>query len=248
VLVHAGAQEAIFLFIHAVLEPGDRVIVQWPCYQSLAQVAQSMGCEVSLWRARESEGWAPDVDELRSFLRGGAKAIIINSPHNPTGYHMPPAVFGEINALAEAHGALLFSDEVYRELELDPLDRLPAACDLGSHAVSLGVMSKAYGLAGLRIGWIATHNAALRERMAALKDYTTICSSAPSEFLAELALRHRKDLTNSNLALIQRNLTELDGFFHRHADRFVWTRPKAGPIAFPRLIGDDVNRRIDGFF
>ena len=101
-------------------------------------------------------------------------------------------------------------------------------------------MSKTYGLAGLRIGWIATHNAEILRRMAALKDYTTICNSAPGEFLAELALRHRERLAQRNVGIILHNLALLDDFFARHADRFAWQRPNAGPIAFPLLIGDDV--------
>jgi aspartate/methionine/tyrosine aminotransferase len=141
-----------------------------------------------------------------------------------------------LHDLACERGLYLFSDEVYRECEYRPEDRLPAGCDLGAHAVSLGVTSKTYGLAGLRIGWIATHNAELYRRMAALKDYTTICNSAPSEFLAELALRHRVSLAARNRTIIQRNLALLDAFFARHADRFAWQRPDAGPIAFPKLL------------
>ncbi len=101
-------------------------------------------------------------------------------------------------------------------------------------------MSKSYGLAGLRIGWIASRNKQVIERMAALKDYTTICNSAPSEYLAELALRQGTHLVNRNLEIIRSNLALLDVFFERRADRFEWTRPRAGPIAFPRLTGEEV--------
>lgn len=240
VLVHSGAEEAIFLFMHALLKPGDHAIVHAPCYQSLSELAHSIGCEVTRWTAREENSWALDLDELRRSLRPNTRVIVVNLPHNPTGYLMPHADFLELNALAQERGIVLFSDEVYRESEYRMQDRLPAACDVNETAVSLGVMSKTYGLAGLRIGWIATRNAALYERMAALKDYTTICSSAPSEFLAELALRHRETLAGRNVELITRNLSLLDAFFARHADRFVWTRPRAGPIAFPRLLGADV--------
>ncbi len=249
VLVHAGAEEAIFLFMHAVLEPSDHVIVQWPCYQSLMDVACSIGCSVTLWKAREVTGWAPDVDELKRHIRPNTKAIVINTPHNPTGYHFSATEFQAINWIAQSHGLHLFSDEVYREAEYRAEDRLPAACDLGEHAISLGVMSKTYGLPGLRIGWIATHNAATYSQMAALKDYTTICNSAPSEFLAEVALRHREVLVQRNVDIITRNLSVLDSFFQRYADRFVWQRPKAGPIAFPRLLGSvsDLGKGIEAF-
>ncbi|MFZ5855484.1 MAG: aminotransferase class I/II-fold pyridoxal phosphate-dependent enzyme [Chloroflexota bacterium] len=245
VLVHTGAEEAIFLFMHAALKADDHVIVHAPHYQSLSEAARSIGCSVSLWQAREENGWALDLDELQRLTRPATKAIIVNTPHNPTGYLMSHADFDALNRFARDRGLLLFSDEVYRESEYDPASRLPAACDLGDHAVSLGVTSKTYGLAGLRIGWIATHNRAVYERMASLKDYTTICNSAPSEFLAELALRNRDKLAARNLAIIQRNLSIVDAFLARHADLFSWVRPHAGSMAFPKLLHGDIEDFCD---
>ena len=240
VLVHTGAEEAIFLFMHAVLKAKDHVIVHWPCYQSLAEVARSIGCRVSLWKAREENGWALDLEELTRNIQPNTRVIILNTPHNPTGYLMPLNIFQEVSRLARENGIILFSDEVYRESEYREEDRLPAACDFGEHAVSLGVMSKTYGLPGLRIGWIATRNAEIYEKMAALKDYTTICNSAPSELLAELALRHRDALAERSLEIITDNLKVLDQFLDRHAALFAWQRPQAGSIGFPRLLGEDV--------
>ncbi len=245
VLVHTGAEEAIFLFMHAVLQPGDHVIVHWPCYQSLVEVARSIGCEVSLWKAREEDGWNPGVAALESLLRPNTRAVIVNTPHNPTGFLMARDEFKAISAIAREAGALLFSDEVYRESEYDPGTRLPAACDLGEHAVSLGVMSKTYGLAGLRIGWIATQNRDVYDKMAALKDYTTICNSAPSEFLATLALRHRGRLAARNVGIIRRNLEIAEDLFARHADLFSCVLPRAGSMAFPRYLGDSVDAFCD---
>jgi aspartate/methionine/tyrosine aminotransferase len=131
----------------------------------------------------------------------------------------------------------VLSDEVYRELEHDPASRLPAACDLYERACSLGSISKSYGLPGLRTGWIATRDGALRDAVVALKDYTTICASAPSEFLTALALRNRQVLLDRNLAIVRRNLAVLDGFFERQAEAFAWIRPTASPIGFPRVTG-----------
>jgi aspartate/methionine/tyrosine aminotransferase len=242
VLVHSGAEEAIFLFMHAVLQPGDHIIVHWPCYQSLFEVAKSIGCDVTFWEARPENNWMLDLDELKRDLRPATRAIIVNTPHNPTGYLMLQSDYQDLNRLAQERGILLFSDEVYRELEYDPADRLPSACEINPTAVSLGVMSKSYGLAGLRIGWVATLNAQIYARMAALKDYTTICSSAPSEYLSELALRHRAQLVERNLQIIRGNLSLLDKFFAAHADRFTWVRPHAGPIAFPHLDGEDIEQ------
>jgi aspartate/methionine/tyrosine aminotransferase len=241
VLVHNGAEEGIFLFMLAALQPGDHVIVHSPGYQSLAEVARSLGCDVTPWLAREENDWMPDLDELKRNLRPTTRAVVINIPHNPTGLLMTRQNFDQVKRFTQEHGLLLFSDEVYRESEYDRSDRLPAACDIDEQAVSLGVMSKTYGLAGLRIGWVATRNPGLYERMARMKDYTSICSSAPSEFLAELALRHREKIAQRNIDIITANLSLLDAFFAGHADKFNWKRPKGGSIAFPRLTGEDID-------
>jgi aspartate/methionine/tyrosine aminotransferase len=241
VLVFSGAEEGIFLFILAILKAGDHLIVHWPCYQSLFEVAQSAGVEVSLWETRRENDWALDFAELRHLVRPETRAIIVNTPHNPTGYLMTHSEFDRLNRFSQENGLLLFCDEVYRELEYDVTDRLPAVCDVNWIAVSLGVMSKTYGLAGLRIGWIATHQAEIIRRITALKDYTTICNSAPSEFLSGVALRHREQLAARNLEIIKSNLALLDDFFARHADRFEWVRPRAGPIGFPRLLDGDID-------
>ena len=245
ILIHSGAQEAIFLFMFAAFKEYDHVIVHSPAYQSLAEVARAAGCDVSPWRAREDDGWSLDLDELRHLMRTNTKAIIINTPHNPTGYLMSRADYDALHRFAKANKLLLFSDEVYRESEYDPAQQLPAACDQGDYAISLGVTSKTYGLAGLRIGWIATKNKKIYERMTSLKDYTTICNSAPSEFLAEVAMRNRNRLIERNLGIIKQNLQVIEGLFARHADLFSWVRPQAGSMAFPRYLGGDVERFCD---
>jgi aspartate/methionine/tyrosine aminotransferase len=245
ILVHTGAQEAIFLFMHAMLEENDHVVVHTPSYQSLSEVAKSIGCNISPWWAREENGWALDIDELRRLLRTKTRAIIINTPHNPTGYLMSRTDYEAVHQFAEENELMLFSDEVYRESEYDPATRLPAACDLGDYAISLGVTSKTYGLAGLRIGWIATKNKKVYDSMAALKDYTTICNSAPSEFLAEVAMRNRQILVARNLDIIKTNLNIMDEFFSRHTDLFSWVCPRAGSMAFPQYLAGDVESFCD---
>ncbi|HEX5808531.1 MAG TPA: aminotransferase class I/II-fold pyridoxal phosphate-dependent enzyme, partial [Anaerolineales bacterium] len=189
--------------------------------------------------------WSLDLAELRHLMRTNTRGIIINTPHNPTGYLMSRADYEELQEFSRTNKLLLFSDEVYRESEYDSARRLPAACDLGDHAVSLGVTSKTYGLAGLRIGWIATKNKKVYEKMALLKDYTTICNSAPGEFLAEVAMRNRHKLAERNLGIIKDNLAVMDAFFARHADMFSWVRPQAGSMAFPRLLQGNVDDFCD---
>lgn len=245
VLVHTGAQEAIFLFMIAAFRPDDHVIVHSPAYQSLAEVARASGCDVSPWRAREENGWALDLDDLGRLMRTKTRGIIINTPHNPSGYLMPRPSYDALHQFAEANHLLLFSDEVYRESEYEPDSRLPAGCDYGEHSISLGVTSKTYGLAGLRIGWIATRNRKIYEKMASLKDYTTICNPAPSEFLAEVALRNRHQLIERNLGIIRSNLEVIDDLFIRRADLFSWVRPRSGSMGFPRYLAGDVESFCD---
>jgi aspartate/methionine/tyrosine aminotransferase len=146
-------------------------------------------------------------------------------------------------AIADDAGAMLLVDEVYRGLEVDEADRLPAGADVASGGISLGVMSKTYAMAGLRIGWLASHDRDLLARVAAFKDYTTICSSAPSEILAIMGLRARDTVLRRSRDLVAANLERLDGFFEDWADRFEWVRPRAGSIGFPRLTVPGV--RID---
>jgi aspartate/methionine/tyrosine aminotransferase len=235
VIVASCAEEGIFLLYHALLGPGDHAIVETPCYESALQLARSTDAEVSAWNRRFDDGWAHDVDELERLIKPSTRVLYINQPHNPTGTLMDHGTFERVVELAREHELVLFSDEVYRELEHDPADRLAAACDLYDRAVSLGSISKTYGLPGLRIGWLATRDPALRETFASLKDYTTICSSAPSELLTALALRHREALTERNRSLVAHNLPLLDALFARFRRRFDWVRPTAGPIGFPRI-------------
>jgi aspartate/methionine/tyrosine aminotransferase len=235
ILVHSGAEEPIFSFFNCVLSAGDHVVVQFPAYESLLEVARAIGAEVTLWRGDAAAGWRFDVEELARLVRDDTRAIVINSPHNPTGALLSAVELGRIVELARARDAWLFSDEVYRGLEIDPAERAPAACDLYARAVSLGAMAKVYGLAGLRIGWAAVADAALCDEMAAFKDYLTICNSAPSELCAEVALRHHHRLVARTRATLDRNLLLLDRFFARHAARFEWIRPRAGTTAFVGL-------------
>ena len=235
ILVHSGAEEAIFNFMNSMLNLGDHIIIQYPCYQSLYEVARGIGCEVTRWEMYEADNWELDLNFLQKNIRPNTKAIVINSPHNPTGYLMSQTKFEQIVEIAREGNILLFSDEVYRFLEQNPADTLPAACDLYENAVSLGVMSKTFGLPGLRIGWIATRNSKIYEAMASFKDYLTICNSAPSEFLATLALRHKEEIIERNLKIAKDNIILLEEFFSRHRSFFNWITPKAGSIAFPSI-------------
>lgn len=245
VLTFAGAEEGIFLTMHALLGAGDHAVVVWPAYQSLYEVARSVGAAVTLVPL-DPESWAFDPERVLAAVRPNTRIIVVNFPHSPTGALAARAAFEHLASEAERRGITLFSDEVYRFLELEESERLPAAVDRGQRTVSLGVMSKAFALAGLRVGWIATHDDALRARLERLKDYTTICGSAPSEMLALIALRARDLVLGRSRAIIAANLPLLDDFFDRFQRQFSWVRPRAGSVAFPRL-RDDSPGAIDRF-
>ncbi|GAC1669670.1 MAG: pyridoxal phosphate-dependent aminotransferase [Candidatus Acidiferrum sp.] len=237
VLVIAAAEEGIFILYHALVGPRDHVIVETPCFESALTVARSTGAQVSLWRRQAENDWAHDLAALAKLIQPNTKVIYINTPHNPTGLNMPLEVFQRVIKLAAAHHIIVFSDEVYRELEHDPSHRLPAACDLYERAVSLGSMSKTYGLPGLRLGWLASRDTEILRKCLEFKFYTTICNSAPSEFLTALALRHREKLVKRNLGIVHSNLALLDRFFREREQLFSWTKPDAGPIGFAEYKG-----------
>ncbi len=248
-VVVSAPEEAVFLAMHALLEPGDRVVVQVPAYQSLHEVARSVGCDVVPWPLAAVAGeWRLDLDALERSVDGRTRMVVINFPHNPTGAQASRAEFDAVVARAAARGAWLFSDEIYRLLEHDPADRLPAAADVYERAISLSGLSKAFGLPGLRIGWLASRAPGLAGRLLALKDYTTLCNSAPSEALAIVALAVRDRILARNLAIVRENSAEAGRFFARHPGRFEWLAPRAGSVAFPRWIGgasaDDLCRGL----
>jgi len=242
ILVTVGAEEGIFLALHALLGPDDHAITLTPNYQSLESVAAGL-CAVTgvpLDPAPDAVGgWALDPDRIAGALQLNTRAIILNLPHNPTGWLPPRPVFDAIVDIARAHGLWLLSDEVYRGLERREEDRLPAAADNYERGLSVGVLSKAYGLPGLRLGWLACRDRDLLHRIERLKDYTTICTPAPSEALGAIALGARQTILGRNRALVARNLPLLEAFFARHANRFEWRTPAAGCIGFPRYLGEE---------
>jgi hypothetical protein len=183
--------------------------------------------------------WQLDLDSVRRAIRGNTRLISINFPHNPTGKVIAEPVLAELIAIAAKHGIYIFSDEVYRQLERGPSLRLPQVADLYDRGLSLNVMSKAYGLPGLRVGWIACRDRELLGRMECMKHYLSICNSAPSELLALIALKAREPILRRNHDIIRNNLARLDEFFAGYPALFEWRTPDGGCIGFPRYLGAD---------
>jgi aspartate/methionine/tyrosine aminotransferase len=233
VVVLGAPEEGIYTTMRALLEPGDHVVVLSPCYDSLVNVAEHIGCHVHRWPLRpHAHGWSLDLAGLVTRLEATRpRLVVVNFPHNPTGF-LPSG--DEQRALVEAvraSGAWLFSDEMYRGLELDSRARLPGAADLTERAIVLGGLSKTHGLPGLRAGWLVIRDESLRERVVGWKHYTTICAAGPSQWLAAAALSIGDELAARNVALVRRNLARANVFFDAHADRFVWRPPVAGSVA-----------------
>lgn len=229
-------EEGIFLLMHALLEPGDHVVCTFPAYQSLYEVSRSIGCEVSTWVPDEERGWRFDVGELEQMFRSDTKLVVANFPHNPTGYIPSKEDFGSLVDLVRRRGSYLLTDEMFRFLEVEEGATLPSGCEVYDRALSLFGLSKTFGLPGLRMGWVVSRNKEVLERMAVLKDYTTICHSAPSEVLAIMALRNKKTIIGQQLNRVHRNIAVLESFFSDYGDCLRWNRPVGSSICFPRLL------------
>jgi aspartate/methionine/tyrosine aminotransferase len=229
-------EDGIFLLMHAFLQPGDHVVCTFPAYQSLYEIARAIGCEVTEWKPDEKGGWHFDIGTLDGMMKQDTKLVVVNFPHNPTGAVPTREEFEELVDLTRMHGVRILSDEMYRFLEVENGSTLPSACELYEHAFSLFGLSKTFGLPGLRTGWIASHDHEMLQRITELKDYTTICASAPSEILAIIALRNKKRIIGMQNARIRRNVSLLDSFFSTYSDMFAWNRPSGGSVCFPRML------------
>lgn len=234
----AAPEEAIFIAMQTMLHEGEHLIVLSPVYQSLYEIARSIGCNVTSWQL-EPKGnvWRIDLNKLEASITSHTRILVINFPHNPTGCTITRHELEAIIGFARQHDLYVFSDEMYRLLEPEPAIRLPAVCDVYEKGISLSGLSKAFALPGLRLGWLATQESALIDRWLAFKDYTTICNSAPSEILGMIALQNKERILRRSIDIVQENTAIAERFFIKHRDRFAWFKPQAGSIAFPRWLG-----------
>jgi aspartate/methionine/tyrosine aminotransferase len=239
VLAFAGAEEALYWLMQLLAGPGDHVVVTVPNYQAIETLPLVAGAEVTGVPLDPDDGWRLDVDAVRDALRPATTAVVVNVPNNPTGALPDQATWRALVELCDAAGVRLVSDEVYRGIELDPARTLPQAADLSPTAVSVNVMSKAYGLPGLRVGWATSRDHALLETLERHKHYTSICNSGPGEFLAAVALRAGDRVLARTRGIVAENLPVFDRFFARHPDLFTWAPPDGGCVAFPRYLGAD---------
>lgn len=238
VLITTGAIEANFLVFNALLEPGDHVIAVSPAYQQLHSVPRALGADVDLWSVVQEDGFAYDLEALRSLVRENTRLIVINSPHNPTGAMMTTEELAEVVAIANEAGAWILSDEAYRWLEIPGGEPLPPPLhDLYDRAVSVGTLSKPFGLPGLRIGWFVA-NPDLALKAWSIRDYVSLSPAKMSDRIARTVIEHRDAILPRNARIIGDNLAEATTFFADNADIVSWTPPQAGLLAMLRYTLD----------
>lgn len=247
ILCLAGAGEGLYAVARVLLEADDHVIVPLPNYQSAETVPLSI-CAVSgvpLRRAAHwpsntggaEPEWSLDLDEIKAAIRPNTKLISLNFPHNPTGMLMPRADLDALIALCRERGIYILSDEVYRGVELDMTRQMPQIADVYERGISLNVMSKAYGLPGLRVGWIASPDRDLLQKVERYKHFLSICNSGPSERLSLIALKAQDQLFARNRALVLENHKLLAALFDDFPGLVEYRAPMGGCVAFPKFTG-----------
>ena len=236
ILCFCGAEEGLYAAMRVLLTKDDHAIVVVPNYQAAETLPLEI-CEVTGVALQEDNNWRLDIDAVAKAIRPNTKIVSINFPNNPTGATMSSGELKELVTLCRKHDIYLFSDEVYRLLELDEKNRMVQVADVYEKGLSLNVLSKAYGFPGLRIGWIASQDKDVLLRLERYKHYLSICNPRPSEILAKIVLRNKAQILDGNRALLRRNLAELNEFFMNYPDLFVWYTPNGGCIAYPKYTG-----------
>lgn len=245
IITTPGAIQANYLCAYALIGPGDHVICHYPTYQSLYEVPKQLGAELDLWRARPENNWIPDIEELKGLIKPNTKLIIINNPNNPTGAVLKRSVLQQIIDIASEHDITVLSDEVYRPVfhSINPIDNdfPPSLLSMGyKKTVVTGSMSKAYALAGIRVGWVASRDEEIVEKIAQARHYTTISVSQIDEQVAAYALHQNTvhGLLSRNIQLAKTNLEMLERFVIKNDDACDWVKPLAGTTTFIRFHRD----------
>jgi len=238
ILCFAGASEGIFAANSIVLDKTSHAIVVTPNYQSHESLPLSI-CSATGVPLDPNDNWSLDIDRVAAAIKPNTRLITINFPHNPTGAILPPDRYDALIQLCRKHGIYILHDEIFNGLGETGTRHLPFIADAYERGLSLNVMSKAYGLPGLRVGWIACKDEKIISKMERLKHYLSICNSAPGERLTKIALTHRKQLLARTCAIVDENLPKWDAFFSQHEDLFDWQRPDGSCMAFPRYKGSD---------
>jgi aspartate/methionine/tyrosine aminotransferase len=232
VLITEGAAGALFIVSTALLSTKDHLVVVRPNYATNLETPRAIGCDISFLDLSFDQGFKLDIAALRGLVRPETKVISITCPHNPTGVMLSEPELHQIVDLARENGSILVVDETYRDLSMDAA--LPLAASLGSHVISVSSMSKAYGVPGIRLGWLITSNPKLQEIFLAAKEQITICGSVLHEWIGENILRNRTAILDPRLKEMHRRRQTIEDWLHGE-DLLEWVRPSGGVVCFPRM-------------
>jgi capreomycidine synthase len=239
VMATNGGSEANYLVMHSLLKPGDEVVVLDPSYQQLFSIAETIGCKLKRWRLRFENSFRPDLSEARALIGPQTRMIVVNFPHNPTGASLTPAEMHELIELAAGAGAYLVWDAAFADLTYDDVVLLDPG-ERYDRSITLGTLSKGYGLPGLRVGWCLAAPDVL-ERLILLRDYTTLHLSPLVEYVATRAIENGDLLLKPRLAQARHNLQLLLQWVDSHSEFVSMARPQGGVCVFMKLHNvDDV--------
>lgn len=235
VMVTHGSSEAIYLILNALLKSGDEVIVLDPIYPQFAAIAESAGCSLLHWRLSAERNFEADVEELKSLISPRTRMVIVNFPHNPTGTTLSPEQLQELISAVAGVGAYLVWDAAFADLTYDS-DPLPDPALSYQRAISIGTLSKAYGLPGLRVGWCLAP-AEVLDRCAQLRDHINLHLSPLVELIARRAIENADLLRGIRFRQASANLEMLAGWAEEHRELVAWVPPRGGVSSFVGLRG-----------
>ena len=222
----SGANHHVF---YSLISPGDRVVSIMPTYQQLYSIPESYGADVQILHLSKENNYLPDLEKLRRLVTPETKMICINNPNNPTGALMSEQLLREIVEIARSADAWILCDEVYRHLSQED-DWCPSIVDLYKKGISVSSMSKVFSLAGLRLGWIATHDMSVVKSCLSHRDYNLVSCGVFDEMLAAAALKHRDKLLERSRKIVRENLQILDDWVSSEP-HVSYVKPKAGTTA-----------------
>ena len=237
IVIFPGAQTGMTLTAQALLHRGEHAIIVTPSYQSLEEGAKLAGCEITRVNLSPDNAWQLDIEAVEAAIQPNTKYIALNDPHNPSGALMNYETKLALISLAEKYELLIFSDEVYRLLEIDPSERSPSMADLSSKAIALSTMSKPWGAGGTGIGWVVCQDKVICSKLLKAQHIYAVCFSRAGEIQAMMTLRSSAKIISKNMQIIEHNLKLLEKYFAANNDLFEWVAPRAGGTGFVKFKG-----------
>jgi aspartate/methionine/tyrosine aminotransferase len=232
VLITSGAAGALFVVATALLGPEDNLVVVRPNYATNLETPRAIGCSLTCIDLKFENGFKIDFAEIAAALKPNTKLLSVTNPHNPTGITQSEADLRKLAALAKGHGIPLLVDETYRDLSFG--DKPALAATLDSHVITVCSLSKAYGVPGLRVGWIINRDAKLKEQFLAAKEQISICGSVIDEYVAREVLKMRTQLLDKTMAEMRRRRAQIEDWMSRE-QLLEWVAPSGGVVCFPRM-------------